>query len=98
MICKHLVQLKGVVDVKFFHKIQRNHNYPLIWKSICQIPYKTGSVVSEAIEIPENSTDLTEEVWNDHVIIYDQLINATKKALNFLKEHKEAKNSQWIKE
>jgi len=31
------------------------------------------------------------------VIIYDRLIDITTKALDFLKEHKEAKNSQWIK-
>ena len=48
--------------------------------------------------IPEvENTDLTEEFWNDFAIIYDRLINVTEKALGFLKEHKEAKNSKWIK-
>lgn len=49
------------------------------------------------MEISENSTNPIEEVWNEHVIIYDRLINVTERALNILKEHKEAKNSRWIK-
>ncbi len=45
----------------------------------------------------ENNINLTEEVWEGCIITYDRLIDITTKALNLLKEHKEAKNSQWIK-
>ena len=97
MICKHLIQLKGIVDAKFFYQIHRNHNYPFIQEGIQEISYEE-SIVTRTMEISENSTDPIEEVWNEHVIIYDRLINVTERALNILKEHKEAKNSQWIKE
>ena len=96
MICKHLIQLKGIVDPKFFYQIHRNHNYPFIQEGIQEISYE-GSIVTRTMNISENSTDPIEEVWNEHAIIYDWLINVTEKALNILKEYKEAKNSRWIK-
>ena len=58
-----------------------------------EILYETGF----AIEITENNTNLTEEGWNDCIIIYDKLIDITTKALEFLKVNKEAKNPRWIK-
>lgn len=66
MICKHLIQLKGVVDVKFFHKIQRNHNYPFICESVCEIFYETNPI-ARIIEIPE---DNTKENWKEYAITY----------------------------
>ena len=95
MICKHLIKLKGVVNADFFHKIQRNHNYPFIQDGIYEISI-SSTVRTTTIPETENA-DLTEEIWKDHIIIYDRLINITEKALGLLKEHKETKNSQWIK-
>ena len=88
MICKHLIKLKGEVNAEFFCKIQRNHSYPFIQENMHEIFYETGF----AIEITENNTNLTEEGWNDCIIIYDKLIDITTKALEFLKVNKEAKN------
>ena len=51
----------------------------------------------EIIAIFENNIDLNEDIWKDHIVIYEWLINITKKALDLLEEHKEVKNSQWIK-
>ena len=95
MICKHLIQLKGVINAEFFHKIQRNHNYLFIQDGIYEISI---SFTVRTITIPKiENADLIKEIWRDHIIIYDWLINITKKILGLLKEHKEAKNSQWIK-
>jgi hypothetical protein len=91
MICKHLVQLKGVVNAEFFRKIQQN---PFICEGICEIP--SSMVRTIATSETENAA-LTEEGWEDSVNIYDRLIDVTEKALGYLKEHKETKNSRWIK-
>lgn len=96
MICKHLIQLKGAVNAEFFCKVQRNHSYPFIQED-AEIPCRRSFTI-RTTAIPEvENTDLTEEVWNDFAIIYDRLINVTERALGFLKEHREAKNSKWIK-
>ena len=72
-------------------KIGRVHGFSgkLEFNQTCSVMRTTA--------ISENSANLIEEGWNDCVIIYDWLIVITTKALDFLKEHKEAKNSLWIK-
>src|SRR5688572_25986045 len=80
----------------FFYKIQRNHSYPFIRESLHKISYEISPVM-EIIAISENNIDLNEDIWKDRFVIYDRLINITKKALDLLEEHKEVKNSQWIK-
>jgi hypothetical protein len=61
MICKHLIQLKGIIDAKFFHTIYQNYNYPFIWKNTNKISYKTSSIV-RITAILENNTNLIKEI------------------------------------
>ena len=91
-LCKHLVQLKGIVPIEFFNHIKRNIQPPfLIYDNLMSL---------ENIEnIEPNDQDLFtmyESIDEDNKL-FDDLIATTKKALVLLEEQKLAGSFKWCK-
>ncbi|CAG8684631.1 16579_t:CDS:2, partial [Rhizophagus irregularis] len=84
LICKHLIQQKGIVDTLFFDMVYRHHQYLFI-----------NTISSQIIDFERSNshnlqTALIFEVAEDENLqvckeIYERLINTTEKVLDILK-------------
>jgi hypothetical protein len=92
-LCKHLVKLKGDVDLNFFDVVTRNNSYPFIFESIEST--KSFSQPFWKIDSLENNTnDNKHEECED---LYNHLIIITENTLQILKEQKGTGNLKWAK-
>ena len=94
MICKHLVNLYGLIDAQDFKSIRRNNTYPflIIDNSSIKSQQHTVSVLSfqnvQNISYDENNGE-----GNSNV--FEEMIGTTKRALEILEEQKELQNISW---
>jgi len=95
LICKHLIQQKGVVDIQFFNQVHRHHKYPFLSTSstsLIQI-----DVYEQSIFQTSNLEIIEEENLQEVEELYERLIDVTERVLEVLKDQQSKKNSQWIK-
>ncbi len=95
LICKHLIQQKGVVDIQFFNQVHRHHKYPFFSTSntsLIQI-----DVYEQSIFQTSNLEIIEEENLQEVEELYEQLIDITERVLEVLKDQQSKKNSQQIK-
>ncbi|GET64849.1 ATP-dependent DNA helicase PIF1 [Rhizophagus irregularis DAOM 181602=DAOM 197198] len=96
LICKHLIQQKGIVDTLFFDMVYRHHQYLFI-----------NTISSQIIDFERSNshnlqTALIFEVAEDENLqvckeIYERLINTTEKVLDILKDQQDKGNFKWVK-
>ena len=93
LICKHLVQQKGIVDIQFFNQIYQHNQYPFLNSTLMNI---TDFKQSTTFQMPcvEIIQDEDEEIYEE---IYTRLIDATERSLELLKDQYSKKNFKWIK-
>src|SRR6266536_2021437 len=90
MVCKHLVNLKGLVDDPFFKALKRNNQYPFLILD-------TAPVYKSCIQV------ITNDIYNNHYAetnntntdIFKDLINITQQTLDLLEEQERSKNILW---
>src|SRR3954465_14092225 len=89
LICKHLIQQKGTVDIQFFDQVYRHHQYPFVNTSLSQvISFRQFTLQLPNIEV-EGVEDEDVEVGDK---IYNRLIDSMEKILKILKDQKIKKN------
>ncbi len=95
LICKHLIQQKGKVDIEFFNQIYRHHQYPFLGNLPTYINNFESSQVTkkfdiiEVVEEEDNSQDCEE--------LYNRFIDVMEKTLEILKDQQDKGNFKWIK-
>jgi len=82
LICKHLVQGKGDVDIQFFDQVCRWHQYPFLGISMPMNNFKTSIIISETFKDNDLFEDTDLQMCKE---VYDRLINTTEKILEILK-------------
>ena len=95
LICKHLIQQKGIVDVEFFNQIYRHHQYPFLDSSPTYIDnFKlSSSQIIEKFDIVE----IVEEDLQDCKELYNRLVDVMEKTLEILRDQQDKENFKWIK-
>jgi hypothetical protein len=92
LICKHLVQQKGVVNIRFFDEVHRHHQYPFVDTSLSQvINFRQFTLQLSNIE---NVEDEDVEIYDE---IYNRLIDSMERILEILKDQQIKKNVKWIR-
>src|ERR1051325_10702058 len=94
MICKHLVNLKGLIDVQTFKSIKRNGIYPFLTfdNSLIIELQKQKHVILSA----HNGENNNEENINTRMVAFEEIIGVTKRALEILEEQRNLQNIPWI--
>lgn len=92
LICKHLVQQKGDVDIsQFFDQVHHHRQYPFIDTTLTEINnFKQLVVQMLCIEVEDEDLVVYEEV-------YIRLIDVMEKTLEILKDQQDKKNFKWVK-
>jgi len=91
MICKHLVNLKGSIDVQTFELIKRNGAYPfLIFDNSLIVESR-----DHAILLSHNGENNNEENTNTRMTIFKEIIGVAKRALEILEEQQNLHNISW---
>ena len=84
LICKHLIQQKGKVNIEFFNQIYQYHQYPFLENLLTYINNFESSQITkkfdiiEVVEEEDNSQDCEE--------LYNQFIDVIEKILEILKD------------
>lgn len=94
-ICKHLIQEKGDVTVKFFDEVYRHHQYPFLDTSTSLLQMNNFSQFT--LQIPNIDEVIEDEDAEVHDEIYNQLIDVTEKTLEILKDQQMKKNFKWVR-
>jgi hypothetical protein len=91
LICKHLVQQKGDIDVRFFDQVHHHHQYPFINIALTEInDFKQSVVQASYLEDEDENSIIYEEVYN-------RLIDIMERSLEILKDQQGKKNFKWVK-
>ena len=90
-LCKHLVQQKVVITDKFFENISRSYQPPFL------VEYNPLSHIDNNKENYHINSNIMNELIEEDMGLFDNLINTTKNALALLEEQKSAGNIKWCK-
>ncbi len=91
LICKHLVQQKGDIDIQFFDQVHRHHQYPFINIALMDVDnFKQSIVQISCFEGEDEDSVIYEEVYN-------RLIDVMERSLEILKDQRSKKNFKWVK-
>src|SRR5207248_2019894 len=91
MICKHLVNLKGSVDVQIFKSIKCNNAYPFLILDnslIIELP-------KHVILLTRKDKNSSEENTNSSMAIFEEIIGVMKRTLEILEEQQNLQNISW---
>ena len=101
MICKHLVNLKELVDFSLFKTLKRNNQYPfIIWDKthMCEINTHTRRTLSKGNDtcmLNNGGSDIHSDHETNNTDIFENLIDIMQQTLNLLKEQKRSRNVLW---
>ena len=83
LICKHLIQAKGDVDVQFFDQVCCHYQYPFVSISSTSINnFKISVITSEVFKGNDLFEDIDSQFCEE---LSERLINTTEKVLEILK-------------